>query len=114
MIGVTVNFLDELCHDPQLSRVSAEVNIEVFQVVLRAMPPIGGVVGNVVRVVNDWPFAILRAGGSVEIKAVQPNAVAIEHFTSMLLVNRCRRARQIEIQINRNSGRISLRFTTIS
>lgn len=97
MFGVTVNFLDKLCHDHQLSRVSTEVNIEVFHVVLRAIPPIGRVMGNVVRVVDDWPFAILSAGGSIEIKAVQPSTSAIEHFTSMLFVNRFRCVRQIEI-----------------
>lgn len=113
VIGITVDFLDEVCHNPQLSCVSAKLNVEVYHVVLRAMPPIGRVIGEIVCVIDDWPFTVLRAGGSVEIEAIQPNAIAVKHFASMLLIDWFRRVRQIEVQINCNSRWTTVRSTTI-
>lgn len=86
MIGIAVNLLDELRHDSQLSRVPTELNVEVDHVVRRAIPPVSRVIGEVVSVVNDRPFPVLGTGGSVKIEAVQPNAGAVQHFTSMQLI----------------------------
>jgi hypothetical protein len=59
MVRVAINPLHEISHDPQFGIVGTYMDVEVFQIVLRATPPVLRVICNVVRVRDDGLFAVL-------------------------------------------------------
>jgi hypothetical protein len=78
VFGVAIDLSHKIGNDPQLGVVAAEMDIEVFDVVLCGIPETLGVVRDVVCVLDDGGFAVLRAGGAVEVEAVEPDAGAVE------------------------------------
>lgn len=94
---IAVNLEPEVREHPQLGVVGGQVDVEVFHVVQRAVPPGGGPVGGVVCVGDDGRLAILRAGRPVEVEAVEPGAGAVQHFAWVLLVLGLRDVGTVEV-----------------
>ena len=103
MIRITINLPQKIPHNSQLSIITAYMNVEVLHIVLRAVPPVFRAICDVISVRDDGWLAVLRPSGSIEVKAVQPDASAVEHFPSVLLVDWLCRIGQVKVQIRRYS-----------
>jgi hypothetical protein len=99
MIRITINLLHKIPHNSQLSIVTGYMNVEVLHIVLRAVPPVLRVICDIVSVRDDGWLAVLRPSGTIEVKAVQPDASAVKHFPSVLLVDWLCCVGQVEVQI---------------
>lgn len=59
VVWVAVDLRNERRHDLQLSVICTNVDVEVGHVILRALPPVLGVVGNVVRRADNRRLSVL-------------------------------------------------------
>lgn len=86
MIRIIVNAGDETRHDSQLRIITTNVDIEMWHVVWGTPPPVLGVIRCVIHVADDGRLAVLRSSRPIEVKAVQPDARAIELLAGVDLV----------------------------
>ena len=83
------------------------MNIEIFKVILGGIPPVLGVMRDVVHVVYYCHLAILRTKRAIEIVNVQPRASPVQHLAGMQLVPRLRGIRMVKIHIHRHANRLT-------
>ena len=61
---------------------------------------------NVVAWADDRRLAVLRTSRAVQVKAIEPNSGTVEHFSSVILVERLRSRWNMEIKISRRSDEL--------
>ena len=111
MSRITINLLCDVPHDSQLSIISTYMNVEVFHIVFRAIPPVLRLICDIVCVRYNGRFAILRAGGAIKVKAVQPHASAVEHLPSVLFVDRLCCVGDVKVQSCRYTEDVKITLT---
>ena len=76
------------------------MDVKASQVVQRTVPPIVGVVCNVVPVADDRALPVLYASRTVKVIAIEPSPCPVEHFTCSQLVLACSSCdRMMKLQI---------------
>lgn len=105
MFRVAVYALSELRQDAQFRLVAAVMNVKALQIVWRALPPIIGVIRDVIPVTDDRALPVLDAGRAVEIVAIKPGPRSVEHFARpQLVLPGSSRDRMMKFQIGGHSG----------
>jgi hypothetical protein len=102
VMGVVVDLRDKFSHYSQLSIIRANLDIEVLHVVRRALPPILGMVGSIIHIVDRWWLPVLRTSRPIKVETVHPNTSTVEHLPSMVLAERLRGIWEMEIQVSRS------------
>ena len=65
------------------------MDVKALQVVWRTLPPVVGVICNVVLVADNRALPVLYASGVVKVIAIKPSPRPIEHFARSQLVLAC-------------------------
>ena len=100
MVRVAVNLGNEVRHDLELRVVRANVDVEILHVVWRSLPPILRMVEDIVLRTDNRRLAILRPSRAVKVQAVHPNTSPIEHLACVVLVERLRGVRKVQIEVS--------------
>lgn len=75
------------------------MNIKMPHIERRARPPVLRVVCDVVSIADDRRFAVLRAGRTVEVVAVQPDSGTVQHFAGVCLADGFGGVGDVEVEI---------------
>jgi hypothetical protein len=100
VVWVIVNLRSESRHDPQVGIVGTNMDVEVLHIVRGALPPRLRVACNIIRVIDDGCFAVLRAHRPIQVEAVEPQTRTIQHLSSMVFVLGLSSVWVVQIQVS--------------
>lgn len=100
MVWIAVYFSRKCSHNPKLSVVATNMDVEFVHIVRGTSPPILRVIRHIVGVWDDRGLPVLRTRRSIEVETIQPHTRTVEHLPSVSFVLRFSRTRVMQIQVD--------------